>query len=65
MKELENESFLINGDGKYNTNKSAKNAKVSGWYSSGRIRVEDNVMSYNETSNNYIYNTPGWVPVPG
>lgn len=65
LKELENESFLINGDGKYNTNKSAKNAKVSGWYSSGRIRVEDDVMSYNEISNTYIFDTPGWVPVPG
>jgi hypothetical protein len=65
LKELENESFSIFGDGKYGKPQSTKSGRVAEWYASGRIRVQDERMSYNESTNQYIKTTGGWVPVPG
>jgi hypothetical protein len=64
-KEIEKESFTLVGDSKYGNPKSNKKAKVQDWYVTGRIRVEDERLSYNESTNTYVQNTAGWVPVPG
>lgn len=65
MKELEKESFSIHGDEKYGISKAGKSAKIADWYSSGRIRVQDERLSYNESTNIYNQGTAGWVPIAG
>jgi hypothetical protein len=66
MKELEKESINIHGDEKYGLANDGKSAKIADWYSSGRIRVWDERLKFDDLTNNYIRGTGGgWLPVQG
>jgi hypothetical protein len=66
MKELEKESINIHGDEKYGLANGGKSAKIADWYSSGRIRVWDERLKFDDLSSTYIKGTGGgWLPVPG
>lgn len=59
---LEDESMSLTGNLDSETEDN-KNAKIADWYSSGRIRVWDERLNYNDGTGQYQAGA-GWVPVP-
>jgi hypothetical protein len=64
LEALENEALDIFGDEILGSKRNNKGAKVQGRYASGRIRVWDERLTYNESTGQYIPGS-GQIPVPG
>lgn len=59
LKAIEEESMILTG----NKKNSNKNGRIADWYASGRIRVWDDRLNYNFSTNTYQAGA-GYVPVP-